>query len=89
MAVLAHICHRPRACVQVVAAFHGVLTASLVAELQSKAKRVFAWTVDNAGDMWRILDLGVDGVVTNQAMKLQEAIKGHDCKCTSPGLALE
>ena len=46
--------------------FHGDLDAAQVKEAQALGLQVLAWTVNRAEDMRRMLDLGVDGVVTDR-----------------------
>jgi len=44
---------------------HRALDGRLVEEAQRAGLRVYAWTVDEEGDLARVLSLGVDGVVSN------------------------
>lgn len=43
------------------------LTADRVARLHEKNVRVFAWTVDDADAMQKLVDMGVDGIISNRA----------------------
>ena len=48
-------------------AFHGDLDAAKVKEAQSLGIKVLAWTVNDPAIMARILDYGVDGLITDRA----------------------
>jgi glycerophosphoryl diester phosphodiesterase len=51
------------------------LDAASVKEAQSLGLKVLAWTVNNPADMNRMLDLGVDGVVTDRPDLLREELR--------------
>ncbi len=58
------------------AAYHGDLDAKKVKEAQSLGLKVLAWTVNDPADMARLIDYGVDGLITDRpdlARKLLEA----------------
>eukprot|EP00878_Enallax_costatus_P021891 GHUV01023201.1.p1 GENE.GHUV01023201.1~~GHUV01023201.1.p1 ORF type:complete len:213 (+),score=37.17 GHUV01023201.1:1249-1887(+) len=63
--------------VEVAAVFHGMLNQSLMGQLTAANKSVFAWSVDDPGDMQRMLDLGVHGMVTNRPKVLLEAVRSR------------
>jgi glycerophosphoryl diester phosphodiesterase len=51
-----------------------VLTPSLVDTAHSRNIQVHAWTINEVGDMQRILDLGVDGIITDYPDRLLELL---------------
>jgi len=50
---------------QAVSVFHLNLDAGIIAQSRRRGLAVFAWTADTERDIQRLLDLGVDGIVTN------------------------
>jgi glycerophosphoryl diester phosphodiesterase len=44
---------------------HALVTPSLVARAHGLGVPVLAWTVDDPGDLARVDEAGVDGVITN------------------------
>jgi glycerophosphoryl diester phosphodiesterase len=69
-------------CVQIladVAPHHGHLNAQIVDRemvnvMHQAGKYVHAWTIDDPAEMNRLLDLGVDGIITNRADILKEVL---------------
>ncbi|WP_238146726.1 glycerophosphodiester phosphodiesterase family protein [Ornithinimicrobium murale] len=61
---------------QVPVAFRGipVVTARTVAAAHAAGKFVHVWTINEASEMHRLLDLGVDGLVTDRADVLKEVL---------------
>ncbi|SDQ39862.1 glycerophosphodiester phosphodiesterase family protein [Quadrisphaera sp. DSM 44207] len=51
-----------------------VVTPALLAAAASARLPVHVWTVDDPGDMHRLLDLGVDGLVTDRADLLRDVL---------------
>ncbi len=56
------------------------LDAKLVAAIHRGGAQVHAWTVNEAADMHRLLDLGVDGIVSDRPDTLNDVLRerGHD-----------
>jgi glycerophosphoryl diester phosphodiesterase len=56
-----------------------VVTPGLVRLAHARGQRVHVWTVDDAGDMRRLLDLGVDGIMTDRIDTLRDVFRerGH------------
>jgi len=52
----------------------------LVAAIHAAGAQLHTWTVNDASDMGRLLDLGVDGIVTDRPDILNEVLRerGHD-----------
>lgn len=53
-------------------AFHGDLDAANVKQAQALGLQVLAWTVNSPADIVRVLDLGVDGIVSDRPDLVRE-----------------
>ena len=53
------------------------LDRRLVLAAHAAGAQVHAWTVNDAADMERMLDLGVDGIITDRPDTLNEVIEGR------------
>ncbi len=51
-----------------------LITSDLVASIQRAGKEVHVWTVDHAGRMSALIDLGVDNITTNDPARLRAVI---------------
>ena len=56
-------------------AFYRNLTPALVADAHARNVEVLAWTVDEAPDMQRLIDMGVDGIITDYPNRLREVME--------------
>ncbi|NUP75332.1 MAG: glycerophosphodiester phosphodiesterase [Sinomonas sp.] len=54
-----------------------VVTPAFVARAHTLGKQVHVWTVNEAADMVRLLDLGVDGIVTDRADVLRGVLEAR------------
>lgn len=61
-------------CVQVPAT---AVTPGLLGRAHALGLQVHAWTVNDPGAMSRLLDLGVDGIMTDQTVTLREVLAGR------------
>ncbi len=70
----------PAACVQVPVSTRGVTVtdARLVAEAHRRGLQVHVWTVDNPVEMRRLLDLGVDGLMTDRPTVLKGVLQASN-----------
>lgn len=56
-----------------VMAFHAVVSARLVKSVHDAGGQLYAWTVDEADEIHRLYELGVDGIVSNDPRLFDEA----------------
>lgn len=54
-----------------------MLNENLVETLHRHHKKVYAWTVDRTGDAYRMKQLGVDGIITNDYEKVLEISRNN------------
>lgn len=60
--------------IQAVMVNRGLLSATLVDELHAAEKQVFVWTVNNASEMKKFAEWGVDGIISDDTKLLAEVI---------------
>ena len=66
----------PSPCAQVPTHFGDteIVTAAFVEEAHRRAMQVHVWTIDDAAEMERLLDLGVDGIMTDSNAVLKDVL---------------
>ena len=47
------------------------VTRRFIAKVRKNHRKVFCWTVDDTSEMLRLIDLGVDGIITNHPERLK------------------
>ena len=57
--------------------FHADLTPELLREAQGQGLKVLVWTVNDAPTMGRLVDLGVDGLITDRPDIAQQVLKAR------------
>ena len=57
------------------ASFFPVVTKRFVARAHRRGIEVHVWTIDEADEMERLLDLGVDGIMTDRPAVLREVLQ--------------
>ena len=55
-----------------------VVTAALVARVHRMGKAIHVWTINEPEDMERLIDLGVDGIITDRPDLLKEILLRRD-----------
>lgn len=65
-------------------AWHGNLDAGKVKEAQGLGLQVLGWTVNDAAGMDRLMDLGVDGIVTDRPDLLRERMQQRGIALPAP-----
>jgi glycerophosphoryl diester phosphodiesterase len=53
-------------------AYHGSLNPDTVAEIHEAGFKIYAWTVNSHQDIRRLLDLGIDGYITNYPDRVRQ-----------------
>lgn len=56
---------------------HTLVTRKIIAESRERGIPVFAWTVDDPVRVIELLDLGVDGIITNEPTRVRKLVDGY------------
>lgn len=66
----------PAPCVQVPTHYeqHEIVTPAFVEEAHRRSMQVHVWTIDDADEMERLVDLGVDGIMTDRPTVLKDVL---------------
>ena len=59
---------------QIWASWHGTLDAAGMAQARAAGLQVFVWTVNDPADIARMIDLGVDGIITDYPGRVQRML---------------
>lgn len=75
-ALLGRLLAGPGVALQIPESFRGlrIVSSRLIASAHAAGKDVHVWTIDEAADMRRLLDLGVDGIVTDRPEVLRDVL---------------
>ena len=57
--------------------FVPIVTDAFISEAHDRGIAVHVWTVDDEGDMHRLLDMGVDGVITDRPTLLRDVLESR------------
>jgi len=58
------------------APFYKYLTPALLEEAHQLGLKEYVWTVDSRSDMVRLIEMGVDGIITNRPDILRSVVIG-------------
>ncbi len=50
----------------------------LVEEIHALGKQIHVWTVDETNEMQKLIDMGVDGIITNKPDTLKQVLQGNE-----------
>ncbi len=67
---------------------HSLVDAEFVHKTQRAGRRVHAWTVDDPGQMWQLMRLGVDLIITNRPDLLRRVLLAGRGRWHTPGQKL-
>ena len=59
---------------QIWASWHATLDAVGMAQARDAGLQVFVWTVNDPADIARMIDLGVDGIITDYPGRVQRML---------------
>lgn len=67
-------------CVQVPPWYRGIrlIDRALIEKAHEKNLKVHAWTINEESEMHRLLNLGIDGIISDEAILLKSVFKAHN-----------
>lgn len=65
-----------------------LIDPSLMAEARNMERPVYVWTIDDENDMIRMLDMGIDGIITNRPGLLRKLLNDLDTLSETERLVL-
>jgi glycerophosphoryl diester phosphodiesterase len=69
---------------QIWSPYHGNVDAAAMAEAKTANLRVIPWTVNQTVDMERLIDLGVDGLISDYPDRLRAVLAGRNIPLPAP-----
>jgi glycerophosphoryl diester phosphodiesterase len=66
---------------------HADLTPAVIKEAQKLGMKVLPWTVNERADMLRLMDWGVDGIITDYPDVLRDLMRERGLSLPPPGKA--
>lgn len=73
---------------RVVGLYHPLVDERVVKILHGREKKVYAWTVDDADSMMRMLEVHADAIVTSNPSLLQRIMQDKRTQCVEEGFSL-
>ena len=63
-------------CIQVPVSFKGItiITKKIIDYVHSQNKKIHVWTIDDEAEMQRLINLGVDGIMTDRPSILKNVL---------------
>jgi glycerophosphoryl diester phosphodiesterase len=56
---------------------HNRLDRKFLLNAHRRGQQVYAWTINTSGDMQRLLDLGIDGLITDQSALARKTLEEY------------
>ena len=71
-----HLFKQATPCIQVPVSFKGItiITKKLINFIHTQNKKIHVWTIDDQTEMQRLIDLGVDGIMTDRPSILKNVL---------------
>jgi glycerophosphoryl diester phosphodiesterase len=70
----------------VISPYHGEVTPDVVAQARRLGLKVVPWTVNEIGDMTRLIEMGVDGLITDRPTVLRKVLQERGMAVPPPVL---